>query len=65
MRILVAAGKLYGRGGMKTCLRTLAEQAAATGHEVHILALAPSQTSGAWHEGLPYSEVAGSGSAGC
>lgn len=62
MRILVVAGILYGRGGMETCLRMLAEQAAARGDEVHILALAPSQTSGAWHADLPYSEVPGSGS---
>lgn len=58
MEILVVAGTLSGLGGIETCLRMLAEEAAAVGDLVRVLALSPSMLDARWHDGLLYSEVA-------
>ncbi|RZL58402.1 MAG: glycosyltransferase [Variovorax sp.] len=57
MDILLVVGTLSGRGGIETCVRSLAEQAQAHGDHVRVLALCPSTVDPAWHEGLDYAEV--------
>lgn len=57
MEILVVVGTLTGRGGIETCLRSLAEEAEAHGDHVRVLALCASTVDGAWHQGLDYSEI--------
>ncbi|MGI4778572.1 MAG: glycosyltransferase [Janthinobacterium lividum] len=57
MDILLVVGTLSGRGGIETCVRSLAEQAHAHGDSVQVLALCPSTADSAWHQGLDYTEV--------
>ncbi|WP_109464844.1 glycosyltransferase [Albibacillus kandeliae] len=56
-RILVVIGPLSGRGGIETCLRSIADEAERFGDSVHILALSPSWVDGSWHRELSYREV--------
>lgn len=58
MEILLVIGTLSGRGGIETCVRSLAERAQAHGDSVRVLALCPSTTDSSWHQGLAYTEVA-------
>ena len=57
LRILLVAGTLSGRGGIETCLRTVAQEAIAAGDALRILALCPSTDDSSWHAGLDYAEV--------
>ncbi|MDM0016708.1 glycosyltransferase [Variovorax saccharolyticus] len=57
MEILVVVGTLTGRGGIETCVRSLAEEARINGDTVRVLALCASTVDGSWHQGLAYSEV--------
>jgi len=59
MEILLVIGTLTGRGGIETCIRSFAKQAAANGDHVRVLALCASTVDGQWHEGLDYVEVEG------
>jgi UDP-D-galactose:(glucosyl)LPS alpha-1,6-D-galactosyltransferase len=58
MEILVVVGTLSGLGGIESCVRMLAEEAAAVGDLVRVLALCPSIADARWHQGLLYTEVA-------
>ncbi|MGO4391094.1 glycosyltransferase [Variovorax sp. M-6] len=57
MDILVVVGTLSGRGGIETCVRSLAEEARANGDHVRVLALCASTVDGSWHQGLAYTEI--------
>ena len=57
MEILVVVGTLSGQDGIEPCVQSLAQEAAAHGDHVRVLALCPSTVDGSWHDGLDYSEV--------
>jgi UDP-D-galactose:(glucosyl)LPS alpha-1,6-D-galactosyltransferase len=48
---------MSGLGGIETCVRSLAQDAAANGDTVRVLALCPSVLDARWHEGIAYTEV--------
>ncbi|MDM0022648.1 glycosyltransferase [Variovorax saccharolyticus] len=57
MEILIVVGTLTGRGGIETCIRSLAQEACSNGDLVRVLALCASTADGRWHEGLDYTEL--------
>lgn len=57
MQLLLVVGTLTGRGGIETCIRSLAEEAADNGDHVRVLALCASTVDGQWHDGLDYAEL--------
>jgi UDP-D-galactose:(glucosyl)LPS alpha-1,6-D-galactosyltransferase len=56
VKILLLLGTLSGRGGIETCVVTMARSAALHGDVVKVVALTPSQIDGNWHDGLDYTE---------
>jgi UDP-D-galactose:(glucosyl)LPS alpha-1,6-D-galactosyltransferase len=56
MKILLVLGTLSGRGGIETCVATVARAAALHGDELKVVALAPSQVDSQWHQGLNYTD---------
>lgn len=57
MKILIVAGTLSGRGGIETCIKTIASEAVNHGDYVRILSLCACTDDHAWHQDLHIREL--------